>query len=363
MRRIQVADFFCGGGGTSAGFRHAGLQPAVGIDSDPDAAKTFKANFTSAHFLETDIRDLHADEVSPFLDHRQLRLFCGCAPCQPWSKQNGHRRQRDGRTDLLLEFGRFVDWHRPELVFVENVPGLQNPKQANGPLARFLSLLDAAGYSTHVGVVNALQYGVPQYRRRLVVLASLLGPIDMPQPTHGAGPDLQPYATVRDHISWLPALGAGEDHPDVSHHRAMNLSEQNRRRIRATPISGGRLHWPASLQLECHANGHEGHTDVYGRMHWDRPAPCLTTKCISLSNGRFGHPTQDRAISVREAACLQTFPRDFGFSGNLASMARQIGNAVPVLLAERVGHAFCQHVEARSTASQSAHRPLPLMAV
>ncbi|MDE0036380.1 MAG: DNA cytosine methyltransferase, partial [Gammaproteobacteria bacterium] len=162
--------------------------------------------------------------------------------------------------------------------------------------------------------------------------------------THGPGTPNHDYETVRNWIEHLPPIGSGEEHPTVSNHRAAGLSALNVKRIEATPEGGGHRDWPDELKLACHKD-FSGYTDIYGRMSWDAPASGLTTRCISYSNGRFGHPEQDRAISVREAACLQTFPDEFAFEGALNSMARQIGNAVPVRLAEVVGKQFVSHLK------------------
>ena len=174
-------------------------------------------------------------------------------------------------------------------------------------------------------------------------MGSLHGPIRLPEETHGPGTSNQSYETVRDWISHLPAIGAGEEHPEVVNHRAARLSALNLERVQATPEGGGRGDWPDALRLDCH-KGFDGYSDVYGRMSWDSPASGLTTRCISYSNGRFGHPEQNRAISIREAACLQTFPEDFVFKGSMNSMARQIGNAVPVRLAKVFGRRFIEHL-------------------
>jgi DNA (cytosine-5)-methyltransferase 1 len=146
----------------------------------------------------------------------------------------------------------------------------------------------------------------------------------------------------------LPPVGPGEEHADVPNHVVSAITEINLRRLRATPPGGGRADWPPELRLACHKN-HAGHSDVYGRMRGDAPAPVLTTKCTSISNGRFGHPYADRPISVREAACLQTFPRTFIFEGRIKSATRQVGNAVPVLFAERMGEAFVRHLSELNT--------------
>jgi DNA (cytosine-5)-methyltransferase 1 len=192
-------------------------------------------------------------------------------------------------------------------------------------------------YAVDVRVIDCRDFGVPQRRNRLVLLASKLGPIILPSGTYGTGRQNSSFTTVRDWIGNLPPIRAGEEHPSVLHHRAASLSPLNLRRIRATPEGGGREHWPQGLLARCHRGGYGGHIDVYSRLSWDLWSSGLTTRCISYSNGRFGHPDQDRALSVREAALLQTFPAEFTFTGSLNSMARQIGNAVPVLLAEALG--------------------------
>jgi DNA (cytosine-5)-methyltransferase 1 len=342
---IHVYDFFCGCGGTSAGFKAAGLEIQVGIDIDPDAQRTFEANFPEAIFLR---RDIHNFPVE-VLDHLMVRaadtinLFCCCAPCQPFSRQNKNPENRESEAGLLYEFANFVEFCLPDLIFLENVPGIQNVDSIDGPFANFAYFLEHLGYWAKYDVIESRNYGVPQQRKRLILVASRIGPIELPLQTHGPGTANPAYSTVWEWISHFPAISAGETHPTVPNHRAAQLSETNLTRIRATPPGGGRLDWPEELRLECHIGEYHGHTDVYGRMHKDRPASGLTTRCISLSNGRFGHPEQDRAVSVREAASIQTFDDDFIFFGSLNSMARQIGNAVPVTLARVFGLHFLAH--------------------
>jgi DNA (cytosine-5)-methyltransferase 1 len=352
---VGVVDFFSGCGGTSLGLQTAGMHVLLGLDSDADAARSFGVNFAAADVIAEDIRDVTPSRVRRLVEPAEVDhlLFAACAPCQPFSKQRREKVEDDDRTDLLLEFVRFVKKLKPTFVFVENVPGLQEFDPSGGPFQLFLDTLDEAGYDWTAEVVDSRSYGVPQKRQRLVVLASLLGPIDVPQPTHGPGTRNAEYATVREWIGSLPPLRAGEKHVRIRHHEAANLSAVNLKRIAATPEGRGRESWPARLRLKCH-DGHTGHSDVYGRMRWDAPASGLTTRCISLSNGRFGHPTQDRAISVREAASLQTFPRKFSFVGAMASMARQIGNAVPPLMAKRFGEEFLRHAQEAEQSDEGA---------
>lgn len=345
---LNVFDFFSGCGGTSRGFANAGLKPVFALDSDEDAATTFKANFPDVHFSTSDIAQLDTVELDEvILDNQAARtLFCGCAPCQPFTRQNTTKpdTKTDTRRSLLSRFGELVEKYLPDYVFVENVPGIQRVF-GNSTLTRFTRRLEQLEYWTAVTIVESQKYGVPQRRRRLVLLACKKAHIDLPNPTHG--PALgRSYSTVRDWIAHLPPIEAGEVHPTVPNHRAARLSPLNLQRIKATPPEGCRADWPEELRLACHTQkGYSGHTDVYGRMKWNGPATGLTTRCISLSNGRYGHPEQHRAISVREAAALQTFPDDFTFTGSLNSQARQIGNAVPVLLAEEFGRYILEHSE------------------
>ena len=344
---VKVFDFFSGCGGASCGFQAAGMEIVYALDRDADAESTFRKNFPSSTFERNDIRNASVGKVRRLTDDRRPApiLFCGCAPCQPFTRQNTTQPapDEDERVPLLSYFSRFIEECKPDVVFVENVPGLQRLNHGSQPFASFRDMLEASGYRPACGVVPLMRYGVPQSRRRLVLLASRHGPIGLPAATHGSGTGSPRYATVRDWIGALPAIAAGESHPRVPNHRAAGLSKRNLERIRATPEGGSHRRWPKRLKLRCHETT-GGYSDVYGRMSWDRPASGLTTRCISYSNGRFGHPEQDRAISVREAASLQTFPLDFEFTGSLGSMARQIGNAVPVRVATVVGHHVKRHL-------------------
>ena len=344
--QVVLADFFSGCGGTTLGFTRAGIRPVLAVEWDQDAAATFRLNFPTAKVIERDIREVPTEEVDAVLQPSagSVRLFAGCAPCQPFA---GHRHaptSKDTRSFLLLEFLRFVVDLNPELIFVENVPGMKRRSAARGPFAEFIEEI-AKTHHVSYDIVCSADYGVPQTRRRLVLLASRLGETAIPPPTHGPAARSR-HSTVRDWIDTLPPITAGGGTSEVSSHRSMRLSSLNLERIRATPEGGDRRNWPSHLLPDCHRGGFGGHTDVYGRLSWDKPAPALTTRCISYSNGRFGHPSQDRALSAREAARLQTFPDNFRFAGSLTSQAKQIGNAVPVVLAECFGRHLVEHVVA-----------------
>ena len=324
------------------------MKVAFALDHDADSSASFKANFPDVCFEHTDMRKVSAEGIRSRVEERKRStpvLFSGCAPCQPFTKQNTARPKPnlDNRVPLLAYFASLVERCRPDLVFVENVPGLQKLDADSQPFGGFLRRLGRAGYEMDFRPITLARYGVPQMRRRLVLMASRHGKIRLPESTHGPGMLNEQYSTVREWIAHLPPIRAGEAHRKVPNHRAANLSVRNLERIRATPEGGGNRDWPQHLMLECH-KGFSGYSDVYGRMSWDAPASGLTTRCTSYSNGRFGHPEQDRAISIREAACLQTFPEDYIFKGSMASMARQIGNAVPVRFAKLVGHRFIEHL-------------------
>lgn len=324
------------------------MEIAFGLDHDADAKASFQANFSNVHFEFADIRKVSVEAIRLQVEAEKPNpvLFCGCAPCQPYTKQNTKRPMldQDDRVPLLAHFARLVEDCRPDLVFVENVPGLQKLDKHSQPFGGFLRRLDAVGYQVDYRPISLSKYGIPQSRRRLVLVGSRHGAIRLPAETHGPGTPNPRYATVRDSIAHLPPIEAGEEHKGVLNHKAADLSARNLERIRATPEGGGNRDWPEHLKLECH-KGFSGYSDVYGRMSWNAPASGLTTRCTSYSNGRFGHPVQDRAISIREAACLQTFPDSFAFEGSMMSMARQIGNAVPVHLAELIGRQFIEHLK------------------
>ena len=352
---MRVYDFFSGCGGTSVGFGQAGIRHALAVDSCPDAINTFQKNFPDVTVINEPIESINSQHIEKYYyDDSEIRLFCGCAPCQPFTKQKTNTKaevSEDKRRGLLSYFTAIVHECMPELVFVENVPGLQRfSLEDGGPFSALVDHLNKDGYSIAADVIAAQDYGAPQVRRRLVLIASRLGEIALPEPTHGPK-KTKAYMTVRDAIGNFPPVEQGAEHPDklsYPNHRAAALSALNLERIKHTGANG-RRDWPDRLLPSCYAvkkdgKQYNGHSDCYTRLAWEEPAPGLTTRCISYSNGRFGHPEQDRAITVREAASLQGFPNSFVFTGSLNSMARQIGNAVPVAVAKAFGEHFVKHV-------------------
>lgn len=338
---MKAFDFFCGVGGLTRGLLNAGVEVVAGFDDDERCKSTYEKNNQGASFFKKDIREIKLKDVNKIVNLSSYDdvLFAGCAPCQPFSSQNkGTKRKID--VTLLNEFGRLVAAAKPGYVLIENVPGIARVK-GYSTFRRFLKLLVDNKYLYTFGTLNAKNFGVAQNRRRLVLLASRISEVTLPDVVYSD--TLLPFRTVRNSISHFPLINSGESHPDVLNHVAASISELNLKRLKRTPHNGGdRRSWPKQLQLKCHKGKYKGHTDVYGRMSWDNPAPTLTTKCISISNGRYGHPEQDRAITLREAAALQSFPDEYEFFGAKTHIAIQIGNAVPVKLAEYLGKHILQ---------------------
>jgi len=341
--KIKAIDFFCGAGGVTRGLLDAGIEVIAGVDFDNSVKDTYEKNNKPAKFIQGDITKFtKADIENLFEGHGGLTLLAGCAPCQPFSQKNKNRHNiKDPRKTLLKYFADLVDETKPDFVFMENVSGLATLE--GDVLEYFLKILDKNGYSHDEGIVNAVHYGVPQNRKRYVLLASKHGKVKIPEGTHDG--KIVDFETVEKHIADLPPIKAGKENFNIPNHKSASLQPINIERIRKTPKNGGsRLSWPKNLWLRCHldenGNPKSVHTDVYGRMFWGKPSPTLTTKFFSYSTGRYGHPEQDRAISLREGALLQSFPKNYVFYGNMTQIARQIGNAVPPKMVEVFGNYF-----------------------
>jgi DNA (cytosine-5)-methyltransferase 1 len=311
----------------------------AGIDVDPACQFPYEANHKGARFLLRDVTTLRAEEVKAFWSPGAVRLLAGCAPCQPFSSYANTATVDKAKWRLLREFARLVAECEPDLVTMENVPRLQQA----APFKDFLRALKRGKYHVDYAVVNAADYGAPQQRRRLVLVASRLGPVAVPEPTH-RGP--ANWVTVRKAVGHLATLKDGQTCKEDPLHVASTLSDLNRKRIRASKPGGTWRDWPPQLVAACHQRESGKHSaGVYGRMEWDKPAPTMTTLCNGYGNGRFGHPQQHRAISLREAAIFQSFPEDYCFVPEgrdvvIKSVARLIGNAVPPKLGEAVARAL-----------------------
>lgn len=337
-----LIDLFSGCGGVTQGFKNQGFEVLAAVEWDSIVAQTYRLNHPEVKMYAEDIREVDPRQVlnQCNLKREQLTVLSVCAPCQPFSRQNRNSGQ-DQRTKLVLEMLRFVAVLRPQFAIMENVPGLaKDPNKAI--LDKLItSLTKNLGY--HIltpQVVDAVNYGVPQFRKRLILLCSRDNiQLQIPEVTHISprntiGEEIPIWLTVEDAFQGISELAAGQENKHDSLHRARKHTQLNIERLRHIPHNGGsRNSLPEHLQLACH-KGKNGYNDVYGRLDFRCPANTLTTGCTNFTKGRFAHPTADRAITPREAARLQTFPDTYQFFGNYEQISAQIGNAVPVQLAE-----------------------------
>ncbi len=339
---IRAVDLFCGVGGLTHGLAQAGINVLAGFDVDPACRYAYEQNNTSK-FVECDVNHLGAHRLQNYFTGGGISLLAGCAPCQPFSTYSRSGRSKTGCNDwqLLRAFGRLIAQVQPDLVTMENVPQLAD----HAIYGEFLQKLD--GYFVDWSIVDVATIAVPQSRKRLVLLASRLGAenLKLTQPPAGV-------VTVRDTIAKLPRIGAGESCGQDPLHAAPRLSPLNLERIQNSKPGGTWRDWPADLQADCHRRTSGAtYPSVYGRMEWDKVAPTITTQCFGYGNGRFGHPEQDRAISLREAAMLQTFPSRYKFvppggAIRFNVLGRLIGNAVPVRMGAVIGETLVRHVRA-----------------
>jgi DNA (cytosine-5)-methyltransferase 1 len=333
---LKAVDFFCSAGGVTCGFKQAGINVLGGIDIDPICQLTYEKN-NDSKYLCADVSNLDKGKISETFNIRKNQdnlIFVGCSPCQYYSNIKTNKTKSKGTRLLLEDFQEFVDYYRPGYVFVENVPGLD--KKPESPLGRFKIFLSENEYVFDEAVVNAKHFGVPQNRRRYVLIATRVRKnIHLPQENRNNIKTIK--QAIGDYTKYYP-INAGVKDSTPFIHTSANLSEINKKRLFLIPKNGGsRVSWTNDLQLDCYKH-HNGHTDVYGRMSWDKPSPTITTRFCSLSNGRYGHPEQLRAISLREGATLQSFPEDYIFySESQGAIAKMIGNAVPPLLAKVIG--------------------------
>ncbi len=345
LRKIEAVDLFCGVGGLTHGLSNAGVDVKLGVDLDPACHYPMEKN-NNTKFLQSDISKLDPSDIHSILKNASVSLIAGCAPCQPFSTYSRSKISKSPHKDwaLLDAFSSLVMDVKPTLVTMENVP----PLEKQSIFKNFVNDLKKNDYSVSYRIVNGCEIGLPQSRKRLVLVASLLGEITLPKLN-------LPKVTVRDAIAYLPAIEAGSSDPCDRLHVSASLSTLNLERIRRSIPGGTWRDWPQKLVAKCHTKK-TGLTfsSVYGRMKWDAPAPTITTQCYGFGNGRFGHPEQDRAISLREAAIIQGFPKDYAFISddkpvNLSSLGRLIGNAVPVRLGEYIGEELVKHVSKRVT--------------
>lgn len=345
--KLKVIDLFCGIGGLTHGLIKEGLYVVAGIDNNDSCKFGYEYN-NKTKFIHKDILQVSAKEINKLFGEKKktIRVLVGCAPCQPFSKLNLKQITQE-QVEPLEKFASLIAEVLPDIVSMENVRGLADMKKY--PIFKtFIDTLEKNGYNYKYEIVDVSEYGVPQSRKRLVLLASKFGEIQLIKRTHK-----NKKVTVRDVIKNLEPLKNGEINLSDPLHRARKLSLINLKRIKSTPHDGGSSDsWSKSLILNCHKkdSGKTYRGTVYGRMCWDKPAPTMTTQCIGLGNGRFGHPEQDRAISLREAAIFQTFPKNYKFIKPntpliTTHVAKFIGNAVPVKLGSVIGKSIKNHIE------------------
>lgn len=336
---LRAVDLFSGAGGVTTGYKAVGIKVIAAVDTDAASRQTYAANHPDVRLFDDDLSVLapHTLLARLKLTRGELDILTACAPCQTFSTMGAkHRKPDDPRNRLVERVAEFVDAFLPRAVVMENVPQLRDDER----LLRVIGHLHRLGYGMWRSVVNAADFGVPQRRRRLVLIA-LRGWADDQIPrltTHH--PLLAPYAvrrTVKHTFEQLKANGAAEDPLNIPRTKYSSLVAQ---RIAAIPHDGGsRGSLSEELKLSCHKRlktmSHAA-GNVYGRMKWGEPSPTLTTRCVTPSCGRFLHPEEDRAITLREAACLQTFPPNYVFKGGTMAVQAQIGNAVPPRLAEAI---------------------------
>lgn len=340
---FAVVDLFCGVGGLTQGFVKAKFDVRAGLDFDASCKYSYEKN-NSTSFIHADLTKYPPTEIANLYPNNSIKILAGCAPCQAFSTYQQGNKKND-KWKLLYSFGNIIQVIQPDVVSMENVPNLLKYKKGQ-VFTDFLDVLNANNYFVFYKIVDAKDYGVPQRRKRLILLASKFGEIKLIKKTHSG----ERIKTVKQAIGHLPNIEAGESYYKDKLHRARELSELNLRRVKATSQGGGWKEWDEELILACHKKeSGKSYGSVYGRMSWNDVSPTLTTQCTGLGNGRFGHPQQDRAISLREAAILQSFPKKYRFINpkeefKPSIVEKHIGNAVPPRLGFVIAKSIKQHL-------------------
>lgn len=346
-KKIKAVDFFCSGGGMSFGMQEAGIEILAGIDFDKNCKETYEANIGKDKFIFEDVFDLKEKELEKKLNLKRNDdnlLLIGCSPCQFWSMIPTSKVKSEKSKDLLIEFRRFTEYFTPGYIVVENVPGVQRRKEESG-LNDFISWLEKNNYTVHANIHEVSNYGVPQHRKRFTLIANRINDTVI-QPEKYIGEKLKVWDVLGEHNGFPKVKHGTKDNTEFLH-TVSKLSNISLKRLSITPKNGGdRMAYVYNKELAppCHFKKLDGFRDIYGRMWWDRPSPTITTKFFSVSNGRFSHPEEDRAISLREGATLQSFPKNYKFIGkSTANIARMIGNAVPPIYARAIGKAIIKN--------------------
>jgi len=338
--KIEAIDLFCGIGGLTYGLRQANINVLAGLDNDKSCARPYKRN-NKCKFITADIAEYDFGKMKKMYSKDSVRVLVGCAPCQPFSSHTfkAKNKQNDARWNLINYFVKAISVLKPHVISMENVRGITK----TDIFENFVNEIKKLGYQIDYKVVYCPDYGIPQSRSRLVFLASKLGKINVPKETHTK----VNYVTVSDIIKNLPKIKSGESNRKDPIHRAKNLSPLNLERIRQSKPKGSWRDWDKKLLPECYKKETgQTYTAVYGRMSWHDVSPTITTQFFNYGSGRFGHPVQNRGLSIREGALLQTFPAsyDFGKDISMTKTGRHIGNAVPPRLGYIIGKAINDHI-------------------
>ena len=338
--KIEAIDLFSGIGGLTYGLRQANIDVLAGLDNDKSCKYSYEKN-NHCKFITADIAEYNFEEMKKMYSENSIRVLVGCAPCQPFSSHTFKSKNKEGdsRWNLINYFLKAIKTVDPQVISMENVRGITKTEIFKD----FISKVEALGYNIDYEVVYSPDYGVPQNRSRLVLLGSKLGEIKVPPKTHSKNS----YVTVGDVIRNLPRINSGGISHKDSIHRAKNLSPLNLDRIKQSKPKGTWRDWDVQLLPNCYKKvSGQSYTSVYGRMSWDEVAPTITTQFLNYGSGRFGHPEQNRALSVREGALLQTFPNDYDFGEDisLTKIGRHIGNAVPPKLGYVIGKTINDHL-------------------
>lgn len=342
--KINAIDLFSGIGGLTYGLENAGINVVAGIDNESSCEFAYSRN-TNARFILGDIKKISSQEIEAlYPKNTDIKILVGCAPCQPFSSYS-YRYKKEGihgeNMDLLDYFGKYIEDILPEYISMENVPQMVKTPVFDD----FLATLERLNYHVDWQIVYAPDYGVPQKRKRLILIASKNSEIYIPEPLYTE----KNYISVKDTIGHLPPIKSGESDKDDPIHVSRKLSAKNMERIKQSIPGGTWEDWDEDLILDAHKKTTgNSYKSVYGRMEWDKLAPTITTQFIGFGNGRFGHPEQDRGLSLREGALLQTFPENYVFSEDdqiyTTKIAKQIGNAVPVRLGEVIGETILNNI-------------------
>lgn len=357
--KFKAIDLFCGAGGLSTGLKKSGFRLCLGVDIDEKALKTYKCNLKRTKVLKEDIKKVTGEKITELtgINRRDNFLLAGCPTCQGFSSL-GKRDANDEKNELVYEYIRIINELEPSFILMENVPGMSTGvgKEIFKNVVKELE----ENYHVEYATLNAADFGVPQIRKRLVLHGIRNDVYDnlgldkekqkiLPKSTHSKEKKkgYRKWVTVRKAIFDLPILGAGESYDDgiIKNHKARSLSETNIERLQEIRLHGGNREMISEeLQLECHKKENVSYTDTYGIIDPDKPAPTITSGCTIISKGRYCHPTQNRGLSIREAARLQSFDDKFEFQGNMGEMSLQIGNAVPPKLAQASGKVIINYM-------------------